>query len=120
MTASIEFFIRFGFVCIVAQCSLENKTNISDLFQFATMSILYSHEDSYFISHDAFINRVYSKTQLNGQNFQNFDILPAIFDLNVPYRSQKAGTVDRQRKIANKKNCMEIDENRQEFELVII
>lgn len=79
------------------------------------MSILHIHENSFLISHEKFINRLYQNIVLNEENAENYHILPAIFDLNISYRVQRS---DKQRKIQKIKDLKAISENRVEFELV--
>lgn len=91
------------------------------------MSVLFSYKNCYLISHEKFINKIYSNVAIesdskhsNEKRTVSVRILSAIFDLNSQYRNQKNENENRQRKVVHKKKIIEINDNQEEHQLVSI
>lgn len=85
------------------------------------MSVLFSYKNCYLISHEKFINQIYSNVAHSDEKRTvSVRILSAIFDLNSQYRNQKNKNESRQRKVVYKKKLKEINDNQEEHQLVSI
>lgn len=87
------------------------------------MSVLFTLNDCLLVSHEKFINQIYRKhiqTKKDGTQI-SYRMVPELFDLNVPYRTESdtdVHTKKHHRKAVNKKINQEISENQEEYELV--
>lgn len=83
------------------------------------MSILFTSKDCALLSHEKFINQIfnnYVERQADGTQCY-YQISSDLFALNLPYRNE-LNSKKRRRKANDIKINKEIDENKEEFELV--
>lgn len=86
------------------------------------MSVLFSLDNCSLISHEEYINRVYSECVSTDEGTETrYKINPDLFNLNVPYRFKNIDcqTKKRQRKIIDKTKQQVAEQHRDEYELVI-
>lgn len=88
------------------------------------MSVLFTSNDCALISHEKFINQIYSNyVELRDEDKERcyYQIATDLFDLNVPYRRDTVidGTTrNRHRKAVDKKISKQIESNQEEYDLV--